>query len=88
MTARTNQTWAVGSQTTLLMSSNVNFTNVTLTVAVDSLLEWSGPVAATVGGVFLEPLDWALTAREIWNDPTSGWSYAGLIPFVPAGAGG
>jgi hypothetical protein len=44
-------------------------------------------VAVTVGGVFFEPLDWALTAREIWNDPTSGWSYAGLIPFVPAGAG-
>ena len=44
-------------------------------------------VAVTVGGVFFEPLDWALTAREIWNEPTSGWSYAGLIPFVPAGAG-
>jgi hypothetical protein len=44
-------------------------------------------VAVTVGGVFFEPLDWALTAREIWNEPTSGWSYAGLIPIVPAGAG-
>jgi hypothetical protein len=44
-------------------------------------------VAVTVSGVFLEPLDWALTAREIWNEPSSGWSYAGLIPVVPAGAG-
>ena len=50
LTARTNQTWAVASQTTLLMSSNVNFTNVALTAAVDGLLDWSGAVAATVGG--------------------------------------
>ena len=50
LTARMNQTWSVESQTTLLMSSNVNFTNVTLTAAVDGLLDWSGVVAATTGG--------------------------------------
>jgi hypothetical protein len=40
-----------------------------------------------VAGVLLEPIDWALTARDIYNDPTSPYSYAGLVPFIPAGAG-
>ena len=50
LTARAPQTWSVESQTTLAMSSNVNFTNVTLTAAVDGFLDWGGAVAATTGG--------------------------------------
>lgn len=44
-------------------------------------------VALFVGAIFVEPLDWALTAREIYNQPGSPWSYAGLIPLVPAAVG-
>lgn len=44
-------------------------------------------VALFVGGVFFEPLDWAATAREIYNEPRNPWSYAGLLPIVPAGVG-
>ncbi|HYC70588.1 MAG TPA: RHS repeat-associated core domain-containing protein [Opitutaceae bacterium] len=51
----------------------------------------AGRLAAEFGpeviGAFFEPLDWALTAREIYRDPTNPWSYAGFIPFVPTGVG-
>jgi hypothetical protein len=40
-----------------------------------------------LGGIFFEPLDWAITAREIYDEPGNPWSYAGLVPFVPAGVG-
>ncbi len=40
-----------------------------------------------VGGIFVEPLDWAVTGYSIYQDPLDPWNYAGLIPFVPAGAG-
>lgn len=44
-------------------------------------------VALFVGGIFFEPLDWAATAREIYNEPRNPWSYAGILPFVPAAIG-
>src|SRR5690606_5204190 len=34
-----------------------------------------------------EPLDWALTANEIANDPWNPLSYIGFLPFIPAAAG-
>jgi hypothetical protein len=39
-------------------------------------------------GVFTamwEPADWGMTAYQIGTDPSNIWSYAGLLPFVPAG---
>ncbi len=44
-------------------------------------------VVLFVGGVFFEPLDWAATAREIYYEPGNPWSYAGLLPIVPAAVG-
>jgi hypothetical protein len=44
-------------------------------------------VAIFFGGIFFEPLDWAATAREIYNEPRNPWSYAGLLPIIPAGVG-
>jgi hypothetical protein len=44
-------------------------------------------VTLFVGGIFVEPLDWAATAREIYNHPRNPWSYAGIVPFVPAAVG-
>ena len=42
-------------------------------------------VAEITAGTIFEPIDWALTAREIYNEPGNWTSYAGLLPFVPAG---
>lgn len=47
----------------------------------------SGEVAANMLGIFVEPWNWLMTAREIWNDPGSPLSYAGLLPVVPAAIG-
>ena len=43
--------------------------------------------AEFVVGCFVEPYDWLLTARDIFNEPKNPWSYAGLLPMVPSGAG-
>jgi len=40
-----------------------------------------------IAGACFEPLDWALTAGAIYQDPNNPWSYAGLLPFVPSGVG-
>jgi len=40
-----------------------------------------------VAGILCEPLDWAFTVREIYNEPRNPLSYVGLIPFVPAAVG-
>jgi hypothetical protein len=44
-------------------------------------------VILAIAGIFLEPLDWIMTVGEIVDDPRNPFSYAGLIPFVPAGVG-
>ena len=49
--------------------------------------EMQGKILAASAGVFVEPFDWAMTGKEIYDDPLSPWSYAGLLPGVPAGAG-
>ena len=57
---------------------------------VDDALYYAGYVGAVgefIGSAVIEPYDWFLTAKEIVNDPTSPYSYAGFIPFIPAGAG-
>jgi RHS repeat-associated protein len=51
--------------------------------AHDSAQEASVGVASVV----VEPVDWYLTIREIWNDPSNPWSYPGLLPFIPAVGG-
>jgi len=50
ITARSNQTWRVAGQSILVLRSNVNFTNVTLTVAAEGVLQMNGTVSATTGG--------------------------------------
>jgi autotransporter-associated beta strand protein len=50
ITARSNQTWEVGFKSTLILRSNVNFTNVTLTAATSGVLEMNGTVSANIGG--------------------------------------
>ena len=45
------------------------------------------PFSPSIAGIFLEPLDWALTAREIYNEPSNPWSYVGAIPIVPSAVG-
>jgi len=42
-------------------------------------------VGLFIAGAFFAPLDWALTLREIYREPSNPWSYAGLFPLVPAG---
>jgi RHS repeat-associated protein len=37
-----------------------------------------------IASVLLEPVDWAMTAKEIYEDPKNPWSYAGILPFVPS----
>ncbi len=57
---------------------------------VDNALAAGGTaaeVAGTVGSIVFEPLDWWYTGKEIFNDPWNPWSYAGLVPFVPAAVG-
>jgi hypothetical protein len=49
--------------------------------------ELARAVGSALLGALIEPLDWINTAAEIWNNPFSRWSYAGLLPIVPAGAG-
>jgi hypothetical protein len=44
-------------------------------------------ILASAAGMLVEPLDYLLTAREIYHDPTNLYSYAGLVPGIPAGAG-
>jgi len=44
-------------------------------------------IIGSAAGILVEPIDWGLTAIEIYNAPSSPWSYAGLVPFVPAGVG-
>ena len=44
-------------------------------------------VAGTIASIFIEPLDWVMTGKEIYDDPANPWSYAGLVPFVPSAAG-
>jgi RHS repeat-associated protein len=47
-----------------------------------------GRVTGEIGGsVLFEPLDWALTARDIYNEPYNLWNYAGFIPGVPSAVG-
>ena len=43
--------------------------------------------APIVAGAVVEPIDWGLTAIEVYRDPTNPWSYAGFLPGVPAAAG-
>jgi hypothetical protein len=56
-------------------------------MSITTLGRGTAEVGAAVGSIFFEPFVWALTAREIYNEPTSLWSYAGLVPFVPATVG-
>ena len=44
-------------------------------------------VAGTIASIFIEPLDWAMTGKEIYDDPANPWSYAGLIPAIPCSLG-
>jgi len=44
-------------------------------------------VLGMMAGMLLEPIDWFMTGKEIYDDPTNPWSYAGLAPFVPSAAG-
>ena len=37
--------------------------------------------------MFVKPVDWTVTAYQIYKHPTSWSSYIGLIPMVPAAAG-
>jgi RHS repeat-associated protein len=46
-----------------------------------------GEAGLTAGSFVAEPLDWISTAWEIIKAPTSPYSYAGLLPLVPSGAG-
>lgn len=43
-------------------------------------------IAAIPGTIILEPLDWAMTAKDIVLDPSNPLNYLGLIPGVPASA--
>lgn len=47
----------------------------------------SRPAVELALGMLIEPIDWLFTVKEIYNDPYNPWSYAGLIPIVPAGVG-
>lgn len=41
----------------------------------------------TVGCIAFEPLDWGVTAYEIYHEPQNPLNYLGLIPLVPATTG-
>jgi RHS repeat-associated protein len=53
----------------------------------DGTLGLVGEIAGFVVGIFVEPVDWFMTGREIYNNPGSWTSYVGLLPFIPAAAG-
>lgn len=45
----------------------------------------AGPALAEAAvGALFEPVDWLLTAKEIYNDPKNPLSYAGFLPLLPA----
>jgi len=46
----------------------------------------AGEIGLAVVVAFVEPVDYALTAREVYNDPTNVYSYLGFLPGIPAGA--
>lgn len=50
ITARSNQAWHVSAPSVLVLSSNVNFTNVLLNAAVEGVLQFDNTVSATTGG--------------------------------------
>jgi RHS repeat-associated protein len=41
------------------------------------------PPIELVGGIFVEPFDWFVTGKEIYQDPSNPWSYGGLVPIIP-----
>jgi len=50
-------------------------------------LGWVWTAGTVVASIAYEPIDWALTALEIVQDPSNPYSYMGLIPGVPYWAG-
>jgi len=44
-------------------------------------------ILVSAAGMLVEPLDYVMTGWEIYHDPWNLYSYAGLVPGIPAGAG-
>lgn len=49
--------------------------------------ESASTIAELLIPALIEPIDWALTADGIYDNPQDPWSYAGLIPAIPCSLG-